>query len=247
MDRLIYTAMSGAKQTLEKQANNSHNLANVSTTGFKAQIDSFRAVPVLGEGLPTRAFVVDASVGTDMSPGPIQQTGRALDVAVQGAGWIAVEAADGSEAYTRNGALKINENGVLQTSTGLNVLGDAGPITIPPDTIVGFSSDGTISGGDATSKRGINNQLGRLKLVNPDPATIVRGDDGLFRVQGGGAAEADANVRVTGGAIEGSNVNVVDTMVTMISLARQFELQMSLLKSAESNAAKASTVMSLTG
>ncbi|MGI4848620.1 MAG: flagellar basal-body rod protein FlgF [Janthinobacterium lividum] len=244
MDRLIYTAMAGAKHTLEQQANNSHNLANVSTTGFKAQLDSFRAVPVLGDGLPTRAFVVDATTGADMSPGPIQQTGRSLDVAVQGAGWLAVEAADGSEAYTRAGAFKLNENGVLQTSTGLNVLGDAGPITVPPDTILSIASDGTIAGGDATSKKGITNNLGRLKLVNPDTATMTRGDDGLFRAAGG-PAEADANVRVVGGALEGSNVNVVDSMVTMISLARQFELQMTMLKSAESNAAKASTVMSL--
>src|SRR5439155_10516502 len=133
MDRLIYTAMTGAKHILEQQATVSHNLANAATTGFRAQLDSFRAVPVLGEGLPTRAFVVDATVGSDFTPGPLQQTGRDLDVALQGAGWIAVQAADGSEAYTRHGSLKLSENGVLQTQAGLSVQGDGGPISVPPD------------------------------------------------------------------------------------------------------------------
>jgi flagellar basal-body rod protein FlgF len=245
MDRLVYTAMSGAKHTLEQQANNSHNLANASTDGFKAQIDSFRAVPVIGAGMPTRAFVVDASVGNDMSTGPVRDTGRDLDVAVQGFGWIAVEAADGSEAYTRAGAFKLSENGVLQTQSGLNVLGDAGPITIPPDTRVTFSGDGTIAGMDSTSKTGTGTILGRLKLVNPGDANMIRSDDGLFRVTGNGGADADPNVRVVGGALESSNVNVVEAMVNMISLARQFDLQMNMIKNAENNAAKASQMMSL--
>lgn len=145
MDRLIYTAMTGAKHILEQQATTAHNLANATTTGFKAQVDSFRAVPVLGDGLPTRAFVVDATVGTDYKAGSIQQTGRDLDVAVEGPGWIAVQRADGSEGYTRNGSLKINENGQLQTESGMNVMGDGGPISIPPNVIISIGGDGTIS------------------------------------------------------------------------------------------------------
>src|SRR3569833_2556719 len=133
MDRLIYTAMTGAKHILEQQASNSHNLANATTTGFRAQLDSFRAVPVQGEGfLPTRAFVVDSTVGEDFTPASIQQTGRELDVAVQGKGWIAVEAADGSEAYTRGGSLKVSENGVLQTQSGVGGGGGGGPGGGPP-------------------------------------------------------------------------------------------------------------------
>src|SRR5690606_27731176 len=143
MDRLIYTAMTGAKQILEQQATTSHNLSNVSTTGFRAQLDTFRAVPVVSNGLPTRAFVVDATVGTDFREGPIQHTGRDLDIAVRGPGWIAVEREDGSEGYTRSGSLKINENGVLQTENGLNVLGDGGPIAIPPETLISIGRDGT--------------------------------------------------------------------------------------------------------
>lgn len=247
MDRLIYTAMTGAKHILEQQANNSHNLANATTTGFRAQLDSFRAVPVIGEGLPTRAFVVDATVGSDFTPGPIQNTGRDLDVAVQGKGWIALQLEDGTEAYTRNGSFKISENGVLQTQSGINVLGDAGPIAIPPDVSITVGKDGTVSAITTVGKPGAPTPLGRIKLVNPPEDTIVRGDDGLFRLKGGGEAEADANVSLIGGSLEGSNVNVVDAMVNMISLARQFELHVNLLKNVESNEAKASQLMSLTG
>jgi len=145
MDRLIYTAMSGAKHILAQQSTVAHNLANATSTGFKAQVDTFRAVPVKGPGAPTRAFVVDATVGTDMRPGAIQHTGRSLDVAVQGNGFLSVERPDGSEGYTRNGAFRISENGILQTATGLTVLGDGGPISIPPDTQISIAKDGTIS------------------------------------------------------------------------------------------------------
>ena len=141
MDRLIYTAMTGAKHALEQQATATHNLANAGTTGFRAQIDSFRAVPIVGEGLPTRTFVVDATVGSDFTSGPIQQTGNSLDVAVQGDGWLTVQMDDGSEAYTRNGALKISENGILQTQSGMTIAGDGGPISIPPNVTLTIGSD----------------------------------------------------------------------------------------------------------
>ncbi len=246
MDRLIYTAMTGAKHIVEQQATVSNNLANATTTGFRAQLDSFRAVPVVSDGLPTRTFVVDSTVGADFRVGPIQQTGRALDVALQGDGWLAIERADGSEGYTRNGSLKLNENGVLQTESGLNVVGDGGPITVPPDVVVTIAKDGTIStvptGGAAPGQSTV---LGRLKLVNPPQESLVRGDDGLFSVKGGDPAEADANVTLLGGSLEGSNVNVVDSMVNMISLARQFEMHMNLLKNAENNAAKADQFLSM--
>jgi flagellar basal-body rod protein FlgF len=245
MDRLIYVAMTGAKQILEQQATTTHNLANASTTGFRAQLDSFRAVPVVGGQSPTRAFVVDSTVGSDFSVGPIQQTGRDLDVAVQGKGWLAVERPDGSEAYTRSGSLKINENGVLQTQSGLNVLGDGGPISIPPDVRVSIGKDGTVSSVLEGSKPGTTIEVGRLKLVNPDEANLVRGDDGLFSNQDGEPAEADANVTLIDGAVEGSNVNVVDAMVNMIALSRQFEMHMESLKRAESNDAKASEFLAL--
>jgi flagellar basal-body rod protein FlgF len=245
MDRLIYTAMTGAKHALEQQATTSHNLANATTTGFRAQIDQFRAVPVQGAILSTRAFVVDSTTGSDFRAGAIQQTGRALDVAVQGDGWIAVQAADGSEAYTRNGSLKQDENGVLLTRDGLTVMGDGGPLSIPPGRNIAMGKDGTISlvpdGSEATGLT----TVGRLKLVNPPEADLVRGDDGLFRLKDGEAAEADSNVVLISGALESSNVNVVDEMVNMISLARQFDMQMKLLQHAENNDSKAAQLLSM--
>jgi flagellar basal-body rod protein FlgF len=245
MDKLIYTAMSGAKYILDQQAANSHNLANVNSTGFKAQIDAFKAVPVVGAPLDTVSFVVDSTSGTDFTPGAIQQTGRSLDVAVEGPGWISVQRADGSEAYTRNGALKVNENGMLQTASGLNVLGDGGPISIPPNVAISIAADGTISSVNEGNQPGPSNMIGRLKLTNPDEKNVSRTEDGLFVTRNGKPAEVDPNVRVVNGALESSNVNVVESMVNMISLARQFDLQMKLMQNAQENDTKASQLFAL--
>ena len=246
MDRMIYTAMTGAKHILDQQATTSHNLANATTTGFRAQIDQFRAVPIQGAALATRAFVVDSTTGSDFRAGAIQQTGRELDVAVQGDGWLVVQAEDGSEAYTRNGSMKIDENGVLKTSAGLNVVGDGGPLSIPPGRNIAVAKDGTISlVPDGSAATGLTS-IGKLKLVNPPVANLTRGDDGLFRQKDGASASADPNVNVISGALESSNVNVVDGMVNMISLARQFDMQMKLLQHAESNDGKATQLLSMT-
>jgi flagellar basal-body rod protein FlgF len=245
MDRLIYTAASGAKHILEQQATTSNNLANVSTTGFRAQMDVFRAAPVQGPGLPTRAFVVDSTAGNDFSSGALQVTGRDLDVAVKGQGWLAVQMPDGTEAYTRNGSLQMSPNGMLTTASGQTIAGEGGPITIPPDATVTVGGDGTISTISNVDSPAAPAVLGRLKLVNPPEGDLVRGDDGLFRLKDGGNAQPDPNVRVAGGALEGSNVNPVDCMVDMISLARSFDTQMSLLKNAENNAAKATQILAL--
>ncbi|MDR3482743.1 MAG: flagellar basal-body rod protein FlgF [Burkholderiaceae bacterium] len=245
MDRLIYTAMTGAKHTLEQQATTSQNLANASTTGFRAQIDSFRAVPIVGDGLPTRSFVVDATVGSNFTPGPMQQTGNSLDVAIQGNGWLTLQTDDGSEAYTRNGALQVSVNGVLQTQSGVAVAGEAGPITIPPNMSLTIGADGTISAIDKTTTPTSVTTLGKLKLVNPATQNLVRGDDGLFRTKNGAPVEADANVVVASGTLEGSNVNLVDSMVNMISLSRQFDLHMTMLKTAETMDNSAAQVMTL--
>ena len=234
MDRLIYTAMTGAKHTLGQQAAVSHNLANATTTGFRAEMHRLRAVEVQSEArLPTRAFVVDASAYSDYSQGPLQETGRSLDAAIRGQGWFAVQLPDGSEAYTRNGNFQLSVNGVLETASGLPVQGDGGTITIPPDNEVSIGADGSISTLPTTGAQNIVNVVGQLKLVNPPEADLIRGEDGLFRLRNGGAAPTDDGVRVIGGHLEGSNVNVVDQMVNMISLARQFEMQTRMLTTAE--------------
>lgn len=242
MDRLIYIAMTGARQVMEQQTTTSHNLANLNTTGFRAQLDSFRAVPVQGPSLPTRAFVLDATTGADFTRGLIRQTGNPLDVAVQGAGWIAMQGADGREVYTRNGELKVSDTGVLTGPGGMAVMGDGGPISVPVDGRASIAADGTVSTMDA---RSIVTVVGRIRLVNPPDAELQRGDDGLFRTRSGQPAEGDAVVRLSPGSIEGSNVNAVDAMVNLIALSRAFELQMNLLKNAESNEAKASQILSM--
>jgi flagellar basal-body rod protein FlgF len=246
MDRLIYTVASGAKHVMEQQATTANNLANVSTTGFRSQIDTFRAVPVVAEGtLPTRTFVVDSTTGADFAVGPLQATGRDLDIAIKGKGWLTVQMPDGTEAYTRNGAIQMNANGLLETQQGLTLAGEGGPITIPPDVTVAVGGDGTISTIETGIKPGTATILGKLKLVNPPEQDLVRGDDGLFRLKNGTAAPVDPTVSAVGGMLEGSNVNPVDSMVSMISLARSFDMQMSMLKNAENNAAKASQILAL--
>ncbi len=247
MDRLIYTAMTGASHVLKQQAAVSENLANASTPGFRAMLNSFRAVPLVGEGLSTRTFVVDSTTGFDFTPAAFQQTGRDLDVAVNGPGWIAVQTPDGREAYTRNGSFQVTPAGVLQTRTGLNVLGDGGPITIPPDTEVTFAKDGTISTVPSTDQVTSVVVVGRLKLVNPPPEQLERGGDGLFRTKDGVPAVADVNVGVVAGSLEGSNVNTVEAMVNMISLARKFDMQMKMLQSADNNARQASQILNISG
>ncbi len=245
MDRLIYTAMTGASQAFTRQAGVANNLANASTTGFRAMEHRFRAVPVQGPGAPTRAFVADASVANVFDQGPMMATGRPLDVAVQGAGWIAVEGANGTEAYTRAGNLQVNVNGQLQTASGLNVLGDGGPIAIPPDNSITISPDGTVSAVPLSGTPNNVNVVGRIKLVNPPENQLARGDDGLFRLPGGAQADVDENVKIAPSTLEGSNVDPVDSMVSMISLARQFETQIKMLQTADANAAKASQILSM--
>ncbi len=247
MDKLIYTAMTGASHVLQQQAAVSENLANTNTPGFRATLNTFRAVPLVGEGLATRTFVVDSTAGYDFTPGAFEPTGRALDVAVNGTGWLAVQGADGKEAYTRNGSFQISSSGVLQTRNGLNVLSDAGPITIPPGTQLTFAKDGTIStvpeGPQATSVV----VVGRLKLVNPAPEQLERSGDGMFRMKDGSTAPVDAKTEVAAGNLEGSNVSTVEMMVNMISLARKFDMQMKMLQTADNNAKQASSIMNVAG
>ncbi len=247
MDKLIYTAMAGAKHLMARQDTTAQNLAQASTQGYRAQIDAFRAMPVTGDGADTRAFAVDATVGTDFTPGPIQQTGRDLDVAIAGRGWIAVQGNDGNEAYTRFGGLDVTAEGLLQTRTGLPVLSDGGgPINVPPDSRITIAGDGTVSAISIAGSQTAVNTLGRIKLVNPEESELTRGGDGLFRARGGDAP-ADPTVRLSPKSLEGSNVNTVEAMVTMIAVARQFEMQMKMLSNAEENARQATRLLSSNG
>ncbi|AOJ11532.1 flagellar basal-body rod protein FlgF [Burkholderia mayonis] len=242
MDRLIYTAMTGATQSLEQQSVVANNLANTSTTGFRAQLATFRAVPMNfddGSGnvdpSTTRTYTLSSTPGADFTPGPIERTGNPLDVAVQGPGWLSVMLPDGGEAYTRAGNLHVDQNGQLVTASNLPVVGNGGPLAVPPNAQLTIGQDGTVSAlmpGDPPTAVAMIDQL---KLVNPDPAAMKRGDDGLFRTADGNPADADPAVRVVPNSLEGSNVNPVAAMVSMIDNARAFELQTKLIQSADQN------------
>jgi flagellar basal-body rod protein FlgF len=250
MDRMIYTAMSGSSQALEQQAIVANNLANASPTGFRAQLATFRAVPLsFGDGSSvnddtTRTFVLSSTPGADYTPGPIQQTGNPLDVAVQGPGWLAVQTADGNEAYTRAGNLHIDQNGQLVNATNLPVIGNGGPLAVPPGSEITIGKDGTVSALTPGNPPTAIAVIDQLKLVNPDPQTMTRGDDGLFRTTDGNPAPADPTVTLAPDSLEGSNVNPVNAMVAMITNARQFQMQTNLLENADKNDQSANELLS---
>lgn len=237
---MIYLSMSGAKATLQRQDTLANNLANVSTTGFRAELQAFRAVPVQGSGASTRVFTLETTTGYDTSPGPVAATGRNLDVAVRGDSWLAVQGLDGTEGYTRAGSLDVSADGTLVTRAGLQVLGDGGPIQLPPNSEASIAADGSVS---ARLPSGASSIVGKLKLVTPE-AKLERGTDGLFRGPGGDPLEADPAARVQDGALEGSNVSPVESMVAMIAAARQFEAQMKMMQTAEADEKAAAQLLS---
>jgi len=239
MDRMIYLSMTGAKATMQRQEVLAHNLANASTPGFRAELTAFRAVPVQGSGAATRVYALETTPGYNAEPGAVQATGRNLDVAMKGNTWLAVQGLDGTEAYTRAGALDINNEGLLITKTGLTVLGDGGPITIPANAQVQIAPDGTVSAAIGNAKP---QTVGKLKLVTPE-TPLQRGEDGLFR-GADGELSADPNARVQDSALEGSNVSPVETMIAMIAAARQFEQQMKMVHSAQEKEQAATKLLS---
>lgn len=243
MDEMVYIAMTGAKQTEYAQAINTNNLANVSTTGFRADLHSFSSIPVQGPGVDARVNAVVESYGTDFSHGPIANTGRDLDIAIQGDGFFAVQAPDGTEAYTRRGDLRVTPGGLLETGDGHLVLGNGGPVAIPPNENILIGQDGTISIRGIGQGAENRSEIDRLKLVSTDTANLEKGSDGLLYVRDGGVAEPDANVSVISGSLEQSNVNIAKTLVNMIELARQYEMQVNVIRTAEENADSAAQMM----
>lgn len=236
MDKILYTAMSGAKQTMLAQAANSNNIANISTPGFRADYAQFRSMPVYGAGYPTRVFAMTENSGSDFNMGSVNATGNSLDIAVNGDGWIAVQTPDGGEAYTRAGNLHITAEGTLLTGNGFPVLGDGGPIVLPPVNRVEIGEDGTISVAALGEEGNVLNIADRIKLVNPSNRDLQKGTDGLMHLKSGDDLPADANVKVVSGMLESSNVNMAEALVNMIDLSRQFEMQVKVMRDAEKNA-----------
>ncbi|MDE2418583.1 MAG: flagellar basal body rod protein FlgF [Burkholderiales bacterium] len=246
MDRLIYTAMTGANAAANRQAVLSNNLANVSTNGFRAELATYRAVPLRGEGATTRVFALESTAGHSDKPGAAIRTDRSLDAMPNGNGWFAVQALDGNESYTRNGHFEVGEDGTLKTAGGLTALSsDGSPISVPVGAELSIGHDGNISAKVGNQPA---NSIGKLKMVTPTPEDpLRRGSDGLFRALSGDALSSDETARLQVGVVEGSNVNAVETMVGMIQTARQFETQMRLLQTVESNDRSAGKLLNLQG
>ncbi|MCC5810661.1 MAG: flagellar basal body rod protein FlgF [Ectothiorhodospiraceae bacterium] len=247
MDRFVYLAMTGAKHSMQAQQHNSHNLANANTPGFRADLDQLISQPVSGPGYDSRVYASETSVGWDFNPGTMMRTGNDMDVAVKGEGWIAVQAPDGNEAYSRRGDLRVSSLGVLENGAGQPVMGNAGPIAIPPADKLEIGEDGTISIVPMGQPADNLVVLDRIKLVNPPVQELEKGQDGLFRLPGGEIAPADAVVQIVPGALEGSNVNTVDALVNMIDLSRQFETYVKMLSKAEENDAASSRLLRMQG
>lgn len=236
MDKALYIAMTGAKHNMLAQASHSNNMANLNTTGFRADFAQARSMPVYyGDGHPTRAYALTERPASNFESGPLNETGRDLDIAIEGDGFIAVQAPDGTEAYTRAGGLHIDSLGILRNGSGLPVIGNEGPIALPPLDKLEIGADGTLS----VVAQGLGPEamveVDRIKLVNPDLQQVSKGEDGLFRLEGGVPAEADANVSVITGFLEGSNVNAVNEFTQILSLSRQYEMQLKLMQTAKQN------------
>jgi flagellar basal-body rod protein FlgF len=243
MDRGVYVAMTGAKQIMQAQAVNNHNIANISTIGFRADSVAFDSSPIYGPGYATRVNAVAGDAGTDFSSGTMENTGRDLDVAINGKGFMAVRGTDGQEAYTRAGDLRLTPTGALTTASGLAVLSDSGPIVLPPSTTVSIGGDGTISVVPQGSAPFAITQADRIKLVNPATADLQKGEDGLLRMKSGAKVKSDDSVSITSGELESSNVNAAQSLINMIELQRLYEFQIKSINSSDTNEQSAERLM----
>jgi flagellar basal-body rod protein FlgF len=244
MDRGLYVAMTGAKQIMQAQAVNNHNIANINTVGFRADAVSFVSQPIYGPGYATRVNAVASDAGTDFSNGVMESTGRDLDIALNGSGYIAVMGSDGTEAYTRAGDLRVSADGAVTTAAGQPVLTESGPLNLPPATTITIGNDGTVS----VLPLGLNpigiSPTDRIKLVNPPEKNLQKGNDGLLRLKDGSKAETDPNVTVTSGVLESSNVNAAQSLINMIELQRLYEFQVKSMNSSDQNEQMAEQLMS---
>ena len=245
MDKYLYVAMTGASQNALAQKAHANNLANISTNGFQRDLEQARSMPVFGDSFPARAFAMSERPATDFSPGAMVETGRDLDVAVSGDGWLAVQAPDGSEAYVRTASMNVDALGILRAGNGMPIMGNGGPIAVPPQQQIEVGEDGTISIRAQGEGPRVMAQVDRIKLVQPDLKTMSKGLDGLIHTNDGQPAPADANVRVTSGFLQASNVNAVDEMTSVLALSKQFELHIKMMNTAKEDDQAMTRVLSI--
>ena len=245
MDRMIHLSHRAMQGVMNRQTAIAHNMANADTTGFRAEIVSAQAQYLHGEGLQSRASPNEYVLTADLNPGPVEQTGRPLDIAMNGQTMLAVQAPNGDEGYTRRGDLMMNETGLLTTGDGFPVLGEGGPLVVPPADSIQIAEDGGVwvvpKGGDPNQPQ----QIDRLRLVNPKGSEVVKAEDTLFRVKNGGALPSDPDARLQSGALEGSNVNMTQALVDMIETSRAYEAQVKLMQSAKEMDDGGASVMQL--
>lgn len=244
MDHAIYTAMSAANAALNRQAVTSNNLANTSTTGFRAQLAAFRSVPVEGPSFATRTLVAESTPYNDNTMGPVNHTGRSLDVSLPQDGWLTVAMPDGSEGYTRNGGIQVDNEGALSVN-GYPLMGDGAALVVPPQSSVTIAPDGTISTLGAGDEPNAVVPVGRIKMVNAASQDLVHGDEGLFHAAAGGALPVDQDMRLSPEALEGSNVSPVKAMADMIANSRGFDMNMKIIQTADENAKQANQLLSI--
>ena len=246
MDKVLYLASNTGKEIMYAQTLNANNLANANTAGFKEDLAYAQSLPVFGPGHDSRVYSITQGKGSDVASGSLMSTGRDLDVAINGNGWFAVQGLDGNEAYTRAGDLRITPAGMLTNAAGHPVIGNSGgPITIPPYEKLDIGVDGTITirpTGQAPAALAI---VDRIKMVNPDETKISKGEDGLFRVNDGAPAAVDGRVRLVSGSSKSSNVNVVASMVTMMDLAKKYEMQIKVMEKANELDTSSQQIMKL--
>ncbi len=245
MDKMLYVAMTGASQNTMAQRAHANNLANISTSGFRRDFEQARSMQVFGDSFPSRVYAMSERPGTDFTPGTLQDTGNPMDVAVSGDGWMAVQGLDGKEAYVRTASLKIDGLGQLRTGSGLPVLGNGGPISVPPEQKVEIGQDGTITIRALGEAPNVLAEVDRIKLVNPDLKQMEKGLDGMIHYKGSEPLLADDNVKLESGFVETSNVNAVEEMTSILSLSRQFELQVKMMRTAEDDATSLARVLQL--
>jgi len=245
MDKSLYLSMTAATNTMLSQAAVASNLANAEMPAFRADFEQFRSMPVFGDGHPSRVYAMSERPGIDYSQGTIYKTGNPLDFAINGSGWIAVQAADGTEAYSRRGDMRVNNVGLLENGNGQLIYGNGGPIALPPAEEVIIASDGTISIRPAGQDEKTLAVIDRIKLVNPSTTELYKDKEGLFRLRNGEQAAIDASIRVAPESLETSNVNMVGAMTRMIEHARQFELNIKAMTAAKENDEVGTRILSL--
>lgn len=246
MDKALYIAMTTGQQNMDAMAIRSNNLANANTAGFNADFAQARSMGVYyGDGHMTRSYSLTESPGTDLSRGSLIETGRDLDVAIEGEGWIAVQAEDGTEAYTRAGNLKVDPLGQLLSGNNLPILGNGGPIAIPPADKISIGADGTITIIPQGQQATVLTTVDRIRLVTPDETQLYKGADGLLRKKDGEPEAANASLRLQSGFLESSNVNPVDELVSIMELSRQFEMNVKLMQTFQENSAATARLLQL--